>query len=57
MKQTAQQHASEKLIDNLESIRNLRSAAMLNLGRAEHQASHKMRSSGLDKTAAWIELE
>ena len=48
MKQTAQEHASEKLIDNLESIRNLRSVAMLNLGRAEtaslaQDAEHRSR--------------
>ncbi len=53
MKQAGQQLEPEKLIDDLKSIRNLGRGAMRKLGRAEHQASYKIRGTALDETEAW----
>jgi branched-chain amino acid transport system substrate-binding protein len=52
---------TEKLIDNLESMRNLDLGlgTPLSFGRAEHQASHKIWGTALDETGRFqpIELE
>jgi branched-chain amino acid transport system substrate-binding protein len=52
---------TEKVIDQLESMRNLDMGlgASLNYGRAEHQASHKIWGTSIDETGNYqpIELE
>jgi branched-chain amino acid transport system substrate-binding protein len=52
---------TEKLVDSLEGMRNfdLGLGAMLNYGRAEHQASHKVWGTALDETGVYqaIDLE
>ena len=61
LKRTGPQLDTEKLIDNLESMRNLDMGlgTPLNFGRAEHQASHKIWGTALDENGRFqpIELE
>ncbi|MGJ4954249.1 ABC transporter substrate-binding protein [Bradyrhizobium sp. HKCCYLRH2015] len=61
LKQAGPQLDTERLIDTLESMRNidLGLGASLNFGPAEHQASHKIWGTALDETGAYqpIELE
>ena len=61
LKRTGQQLDTEKLIDNLESMRNLDLGlgTPLSFGRAEHQASHKIWGTALDENGRFqpIELE
>ncbi len=61
LKRTGPQLDTEKLIDNLETMRNLDLGlgTTLNYGRAEHQASHKIWGTAIDDTGRYqpIELE
>jgi ABC-type branched-subunit amino acid transport system substrate-binding protein len=61
LKRTGPQLDTERLIDNLESMRNLDLGlgTPLNFGRAEHQASHKIWGTALDENGHFqpIELE
>jgi branched-chain amino acid transport system substrate-binding protein len=61
LKRTGPQLDTERLIDNLESIRNLDLGlgVPLNFGRSEHQASHKIWGTALDENGRYqpIELE
>ena len=61
LKRTGPQLDTEKLIDNLESMRNLDLGlgTTLSFGRAEHQASHKIWGTALDENGRFqpIELE
>jgi branched-chain amino acid transport system substrate-binding protein len=61
LKRTGPQLDTERLIDNLESMRNidLGLGTSLNFGRAEHQASHKIWGTALDENGRYqpIELE
>jgi branched-chain amino acid transport system substrate-binding protein len=61
LKRTGPQLDTEKLIDNLEAMRNLDLGlgAPLNFGRAEHQASHKIWGTAIDDNGKYqpIELE
>jgi branched-chain amino acid transport system substrate-binding protein len=61
MKRTGPPFDTEKLIDTLESMRNLDLGlgTPLNFGRAEHQASHKIWGTALDQNGKYqaIELE
>jgi ABC-type branched-subunit amino acid transport system substrate-binding protein len=61
LKRTGPQLDTERLIDNLESMRNidLGLGTPLNFGRAEHQASHKIWGTALDESGKYqpIELE
>jgi branched-chain amino acid transport system substrate-binding protein len=61
LKRTGPQLDTEKLIDNLESTRNLDLGlgTQLNFGRSEHQASHKIWGTALDESGHYqpIELE
>jgi branched-chain amino acid transport system substrate-binding protein len=61
LKHAGPQLDTEKLIDNLESMRNLDLGlgATLSFGRAEHQASHKIWGTTLDENGRYqpIELE
>ena len=61
LKRTGPQLDTEKLIDNLESMRNidLGLGTSLNFGRAEHQASHKIWGTAIDENGKYqaIELE
>jgi ABC-type branched-subunit amino acid transport system substrate-binding protein len=61
LKRTGPQLDTERLIDNLESMRNLDLGlgTPLGFGRAEHQASHKIWGTALDETGKYqpIELE
>ena len=61
LKRTGPQVDTEKLIDNLEGMRNidLGLGTSLNFGRAEHQASHKIWGTAIDDTGRYqpIELE
>jgi branched-chain amino acid transport system substrate-binding protein len=61
LKRTGPQLDTEKLIDNLESMRNLDLGlgTSLGFGRAEHQASHKIWGTALDENGRFqpIELE
>ncbi|WP_316232146.1 ABC transporter substrate-binding protein [Bradyrhizobium sp. SZCCHNR1051] len=61
LKKAGPQLDTERLIDTLESMRNidLGLGALLNFGPAEHQASHKIWGTALDETGAYqaIELE
>src|ERR1700738_410488 len=61
LKRTGAQLDTEKLIDVLETMRNLDLGlgAQLSFGRAEHQASHKIWGTALDETGKYqaIELE
>jgi ABC-type branched-subunit amino acid transport system substrate-binding protein len=61
LKRTGPQLDTEKLIDNLEAMRNLDVGlgTPLNFGRAEHQASHKIWGTAIDDNGRYqpIELE
>jgi branched-chain amino acid transport system substrate-binding protein len=61
LKRTGPQLDTERLIDNLESMRNidLGLGTPLSFGRAEHQASHKIWGTALDQNGRYqpIELE
>lgn len=61
LKRSGPQIDTEKLIDNLESMRNLDLGlgAPLNFGRAEHQALHKIWGTAIDENGKYqpIELE
>jgi branched-chain amino acid transport system substrate-binding protein len=61
LKRTGPQLDTEKLIDNLEAMRDLDLGlgAPLNFGRAEHQASHKIWGTAIDENGKYqpIELE
>jgi ABC-type branched-subunit amino acid transport system substrate-binding protein len=61
IKRAGPQFDTEKLVDTLESIRNLDMGlgAPLNFGRGEHQASHKIWGTALDEGGKFqsIELE
>jgi ABC-type branched-subunit amino acid transport system substrate-binding protein len=61
LKRAGPQLDTEKLIDNLESMRNLDLGlgTSLSFGRAEHQASHKIWGTALDENGRFqpIELE
>jgi branched-chain amino acid transport system substrate-binding protein len=61
LKRAGPQIDTERLIDNLESMRNidLGLGTSLNFGRSEHQASHKIWGTALDETGKYqpIELE
>ena len=61
LKRAGPQLDTERLIDNLEAMRNidLGLGTALNFGRAEHQASHKIWGTALDETGKYqpIELE
>jgi branched-chain amino acid transport system substrate-binding protein len=61
LKHAGPQLDTEKLIDNLESMRNLDLGlgTTLSFGRAEHQASHKIWGTALDENGRFqpIELE
>jgi ABC-type branched-subunit amino acid transport system substrate-binding protein len=61
LKRTGPQLDTEKLIDNLESMRNLDLGlgTPLGFGRAEHQASHKIWGTAMDENGRYqpIELE
>jgi branched-chain amino acid transport system substrate-binding protein len=61
LKRTGPQLDTEKLIDALESMRNLDLGlgSSLNFGRAEHQASHKIWGTAIDENGKYqpIELE
>jgi ABC-type branched-subunit amino acid transport system substrate-binding protein len=59
LKQTGPQIDTERLIDNLESMRNidLGLGTSLNFGRAEHQASHKIWGTALDENGKYTPIE
>jgi branched-chain amino acid transport system substrate-binding protein len=61
LKRTGPQLDTERLIDNLEGMRNLDLGlgTQLNFGRAEHQASHKIWGTAIDDNGRYqpIELE
>jgi ABC-type branched-subunit amino acid transport system substrate-binding protein len=59
LKQTGPQLDTERLIDNLEAMRNidLGLGTALNFGRAEHQASHKIWGTTIDETGKYAPLE
>jgi ABC-type branched-subunit amino acid transport system substrate-binding protein len=59
LKQAGAQLNTEKLIDNLEAMRNvdLGLGTPLNFGRAEHQASHKIWGTAIDESGKYAPLE
>jgi len=59
IKRTGGQLDTEKLIDTLETTRNLDLGlgTQLGFGRSEHQASHKIWGTALDETARYQPLE
>jgi branched-chain amino acid transport system substrate-binding protein len=59
LKRTGPQLDTEKLIDNLEAMRNLDLGlgSSLNFGRAEHQASHKIWGTAIDENGRYQPLE
>jgi ABC-type branched-subunit amino acid transport system substrate-binding protein len=59
IKQTGPQLDTEKLIDNLEAMRNmdLGLGTSLTFGRAEHQASHKIWGTAIDENGKYTALE
>ena len=59
LKRTGPQLDTEKLIDNLEAMRNidLGLGSSLNFGRAEHQASHKIWGTAIDENGRYQPLE
>ena len=59
LKQTGAQLDTEKLIDNLEAMRNmdLGLGTSLTFGRAEHQASHKIWGTTIDEGGKYTALE
>jgi ABC-type branched-subunit amino acid transport system substrate-binding protein len=59
LKRTGPQLDTERLIDNLEAMRNidLGLGTSLNFGRAEHQASHKIWGTAMDDNGRYQPLE
>jgi branched-chain amino acid transport system substrate-binding protein len=59
IRQTGPDLNTEKLIDNLEAMRNidLGLGTALNFGRGEHQASHKIWGTTLDENGKYTPLE
>jgi ABC-type branched-subunit amino acid transport system substrate-binding protein len=59
IRQTGPQLNTEKLIDNLEAMRNidLGLGTALNFGRSEHQASHKIWGTAIDESGKYTPLE
>jgi ABC-type branched-subunit amino acid transport system substrate-binding protein len=61
LKRAGPQLDTEKLIDVLENMRNLDPGpgVLLGFGRAEHQASHRIRGTAIDENGKYqaIELE
>jgi len=59
LKQTGPQLDTERLIDNLEAMRNvdLGLGTSLSFGRAEHQASHKIWGTAIDDNGKYAPLE
>jgi ABC-type branched-subunit amino acid transport system substrate-binding protein len=59
IRQTGPELTTEKLIDNLEAMRNidLGLGTALNFGRAEHQASHKIWGTAIDENGKYAPLE
>jgi ABC-type branched-subunit amino acid transport system substrate-binding protein len=59
LKQTGPQLDTERLIDNLEAMRNmdLGLGTSLTFGRAEHQASHKIWGTAIDENGKYTALE
>jgi ABC-type branched-subunit amino acid transport system substrate-binding protein len=59
MRQTGPELNTEKLIDNLEAMRNidLGLGTALNFGRSEHQASHKIWGTAIDESGKYTPLE
>ena len=59
LKRVGPQFDTEKLIDQLESMRNLDMGlgASLSFGRAEHQALHKIWGTAIDETGSYQPLE
>ncbi len=59
IRQTGPDLNTEKLIDNLEAMRNidLGLGTALNFGRSEHQASHKIWSTAIDENGKYAPLE
>jgi branched-chain amino acid transport system substrate-binding protein len=59
LKQTGTLIDTERLIDNLEAMRNidLGLGTALNFGRAEHQASHKIWGTAIDDNGKYAPLE
>ncbi|HEY7842206.1 MAG TPA: ABC transporter substrate-binding protein [Bradyrhizobium sp.] len=59
LKQTGPQIDTERLIDNLEAMRNidLGLGTSLNFGRAEHQASHKIWGTSIDENGKYTPIE
>lgn len=59
LKRAGPQLDTEKLVDTLESMRNLDMGlgTSLNFGRGEHQASHKVWGTALDETGKYQAIE
>jgi ABC-type branched-subunit amino acid transport system substrate-binding protein len=59
LRQTGPELNTEKLIDNLEAMRNidLGLGTSLNFGRSEHQASHKIWGTAIDENGKYTALE
>src|SRR6516165_5514753 len=59
LKKTGQQIDTERLIDNLEAMRNvdLGLGATLNFGRGEHQALHKIWGTQIDDSGKYVPIE
>jgi ABC-type branched-subunit amino acid transport system substrate-binding protein len=59
IRQTGPDLNTEKLIDNLEAMRNLDLGlgTALNFGRSEHQASHKIWGTAIDESGKYTPLE
>jgi ABC-type branched-subunit amino acid transport system substrate-binding protein len=59
IRQTGPDLNTEKLIDNLEAMRNLDLGlgTALNFGRSEHQASHKIWGTAIDENGKYAPLE
>jgi ABC-type branched-subunit amino acid transport system substrate-binding protein len=59
IRQTGPELNTEKLIDNLEAMRNLDLGlgTALNFGRSEHQASHKIWGTAIDESGKYAPLE
>jgi ABC-type branched-subunit amino acid transport system substrate-binding protein len=59
IRQTGPELNTEKLIDNLEAMRNLDLGlgTALNFGRSEHQASHKIWGTAIDESGKYTPLE
>jgi len=59
LKKTGPQIDTERLIDNLEAMRNidLGLGAPLNFGRGEHQALHKIWGTQIDDSGKYVPIE